>query len=132
MPYQCDKDPSLPGEAETATAVLHTGVEPETHADVGEDEGRDVHVAVTLTVTEEVTYGFPVNVEVPASIATDHGALHDYLACNEDLWLDDLDPTGANSCLYINERSLDGVSMTSPPKATARELGEASPAPQDS
>ncbi|MFF2411477.1 hypothetical protein [Streptomyces sp. NPDC058092] len=40
-------------------------------------------------------------------MAGDADALHEYLADNEELWLDSLDPSGANSYLSVNERGLD-------------------------
>ncbi|WP_346161731.1 hypothetical protein [Streptomyces mordarskii] len=68
-------------------------------------------VTVELTVTEEVTYEFNVEVAVPSHTLDDPEALRDYLDDNEDLWLDELDPTGKNACLCINERSLDNASV---------------------
>ncbi|WP_328898552.1 hypothetical protein OHR86_00030 [Streptomyces sp. NBC_00441] len=68
-----------------------------------------VTVTVELTVTEDVTYEFRSEVEVPAEIATDPDELHDYLTENEELWLDDLNPVGG--VLYINERHLDQAAL---------------------
>ncbi|MGQ4354877.1 hypothetical protein [Streptomyces drozdowiczii] len=68
-----------------------------------------VTVTVELTVTEDVTYGFNSDVEVPADIAADPDELHDFLSENEELWLDDLDPVGGT--LYINERHLEQVDI---------------------
>ncbi|WP_331732003.1 hypothetical protein OG592_40990 (plasmid) [Streptomyces avidinii] len=64
---------------------------------------------LALTVTEEVTYEFTAEVELPAYIAANPNALHDYLTENEDIWLDHLDPL---SGITINERSLDDVEPT--------------------
>ncbi|MEV7581571.1 hypothetical protein [Streptomyces erythrochromogenes] len=81
------------------------------NADAPEPEGHDLEVTVclALTVTEEVTYEFTSEVRLPAYIANNPSALHGYLAENEELWLDDLDPV---SGVTINERSLDGVELT--------------------
>ncbi|MBV7674078.1 hypothetical protein STHAL_32035 [Streptomyces halstedii] len=72
------------------------------------DEG-EVTIAVALSVTEQVAYEFTVDVEVPVSATADDETLHDYLAENEELWLDYLDPV--SHCAYVNERSLDQVSL---------------------
>ncbi|MGW2304473.1 hypothetical protein [Streptomyces sp. NPDC001809] len=81
------------------------------NADAPEPEGHDqeVTVCLALTVTEEVTYEFTSEVRLPAYIANNPSALHGYLAENEELWLDDLDPVGG---VTINERSLDDVELT--------------------
>ncbi|MGO4459863.1 hypothetical protein AB4039_21580 [Streptomyces sp. M-16] len=81
------------------------------NADAPEPEGHDREVTahLALTVTEEVTYEFTVEVELPAYIASNPNALRDYLADNEDIWLDHLDPL---SGVTINERSLDDVELT--------------------
>ncbi|MFE6714032.1 hypothetical protein [Streptomyces sp. NPDC057695] len=81
------------------------------NADAPEPEGHDqeVSVCLALTVTEEVTYEFTSEVRLPAYIANNPSALHGYLAENEELWLDDLDPV---SGVTINERSLDDVELT--------------------
>ncbi|MFD9084811.1 hypothetical protein [Streptomyces erythrochromogenes] len=81
------------------------------NADAPEPEGHDqeVTVCLALTVTEEVTYEFTSEVRLPAYIANNPSALHGYLAENEELWLDDLDPV---SGVTINERSLDDVELT--------------------
>ncbi|MFJ3817832.1 hypothetical protein [Streptomyces sp. NPDC090056] len=81
------------------------------NADAPEPEGHDREVTahLALTVTEEVTYEFTVDVELPAYIASNPNALRDYLADNEDIWLDHLDPL---SGVTINERSLDDVELT--------------------
>ncbi|MEW1893818.1 hypothetical protein [Streptomyces sp. NPDC085659] len=68
-----------------------------------------VTVTVELTVTEDVTYEFRSEIDIPAGIAADPDELHDYLSQNEELWLDDLDPVGA--ALYINERHLDQAAI---------------------
>ncbi|WP_327242234.1 hypothetical protein [Streptomyces sp. NBC_01320] len=40
-------------------------------------------------------------------MAGDADELHEYLADNEEPWLDSLDPSGASGYLSIDERSLD-------------------------
>ncbi|MFF4506676.1 hypothetical protein [Streptomyces sp. NPDC001401] len=66
--------------------------------------GEITKVRVEMTVTEEVTYDFPVTVEVPTVLADDPEALTEYLVENEDLWLDDLPITGGSEvCLAVNE-----------------------------
>ncbi|MFJ2060388.1 hypothetical protein ACIOMM_31250 [Streptomyces sp. NPDC087908] len=81
------------------------------NADAPEPEGHDQEVTVhlALTVTEHVTYEFTSEVQLPAYIANNPSALHSYLAENEELWLDDLDPV---SGVTINERSLDDAELT--------------------
>ncbi|MEU2391980.1 hypothetical protein [Streptomyces sp. NPDC007369] len=81
------------------------------NADAPEPEGHDREVTahLALTVTEEVTYEFTAEVQLPAYIANNPNALRDYLADNEDIWLDHLDPL---SGVTINERSLDDVELT--------------------
>ncbi|MFD3728844.1 hypothetical protein [Streptomyces sp. NPDC058671] len=81
------------------------------NADAPEPEGHDREVTahLALTVSEEVTYELTVEVQLPAYIVNNPNALRDYLADNEDLWLDDLDPL---SGVTINERSLDDVELT--------------------
>jgi hypothetical protein len=89
----------------------------------GEDEivsttPEETRIRVEMTVTEEVTYTFPVTVEVPADIARDRHALRDHLAENEALWLDELPVNGgADVYLYINERAVDEVEL--PPRTQA-------------
>lgn len=69
-------------------------------------------IQVEMTVTEVVTYEFPVTVEVPVSTAGDVEKLTDYLVENEDLWLDDLPITGgANVYLSVTERDVEKVRM---------------------
>ncbi|MGY3341128.1 hypothetical protein ACVW0K_007321 [Streptomyces filamentosus] len=76
------------------------------NAEAPEPEGpQEVTVEVELSVTEEVTYEFTAEVTIPAYLADKPSALHCYLAENEELWLDMLDPAG--SCTGVNERSLD-------------------------
>ncbi|WP_331735424.1 hypothetical protein OG590_40425 (plasmid) [Streptomyces goshikiensis] len=81
------------------------------NADAPEPEGydREVTAHLALTVTEEVTYEFTAEVELPAYIANNPNALRDYLTDNEDIWLDDLDPLNG---VTINERSLDSIELT--------------------
>ncbi|MEV0220702.1 hypothetical protein [Streptomyces sp. NPDC050704] len=67
---------------------------------------------VEMTVTEEVTDDFPATVEVPTDVADDPQALTEYLADNEDLWLDDLPITGGiNVSLAVNERDVEEVKL---------------------
>ncbi|MFC9260808.1 hypothetical protein ACFRFJ_38490 [Streptomyces hydrogenans] len=80
-----------------------------TQAPEPEDGEQEVTVTVELTVTEEVTYEFTAEVEVPSHLTRAPGALHEYLAHNEELWLDSLDPAGG--CITVNERSLDEASL---------------------
>ncbi len=81
------------------------------NANAPEPEGHDREVTahLALTVTEEVTYEFTAEVELPAYIANNPNALRDYLADNEGIWLDHLDPLNG---VTINERSLDSVELT--------------------
>lgn len=71
------------------------------------DDGAVTTVTVALTVTETVTYDFQSEVELPADVVDDENELHSYLDEREELWLDDLDPTGKNGALCITERTLD-------------------------
>ncbi|MFI6689025.1 hypothetical protein [Streptomyces sp. NPDC050485] len=87
--------------------------EPEPADSDAEDDGPDTDVTVELTVTEVVEYNFPVGMTVPARIAADPEMLHEHLAENEELWLDDLDVTGAGgkTCISVHERTLDQASL---------------------
>ncbi|MFE3121852.1 hypothetical protein ACFXHD_00335 [Streptomyces hydrogenans] len=80
------------------------------NAEAPEPEGfeEEVTVTVALTVTEEVTYEFTSEVQIPSRLVR-NGGIRAYLADHEDLWLDDLDPTGG--VLSINERNLDEASV---------------------
>ncbi|MFD9047763.1 hypothetical protein [Streptomyces zaomyceticus] len=69
---------------------------------------REVTVRVAMTVTEEVTYEFTAEIELPARIANNPRALYDYLNDQEDTWLDQLDPL---SGVTVNERSLDNAEL---------------------
>lgn len=101
--------PHRPDDHVPNETCIRPGPEPELEPD---DDEPEVSVTVELTVTEEVEYTFTTQVEVPASVAADAEALHEYLAEDEDLWLDDLDPSGGKGTyLCINERSLDAVSV---------------------
>ncbi|MFE5715790.1 hypothetical protein ACFQ7J_33840 [Streptomyces sp. NPDC056501] len=92
---------------EDAASLLCLLVNAEAPEPAGHD--REVTARLALTVSEEVTYEFTVEVEIPAYIANNPNALRDYLADNEDIWLDHLDPL---SGVTINERTLDGVEVT--------------------
>ncbi|HBF82628.1 MAG TPA: hypothetical protein DD420_22655 [Streptomyces sp.] len=85
--------------------------EPQPPADLHAPTEEEAEVAVTveLSVTEQVAYEFTVDVEVPVSATADDETLRDYLAENEELWLENLDPL--SHCAYVNERSLDEVSF---------------------
>ncbi|GAA3378612.1 hypothetical protein GCM10020367_58820 [Streptomyces sannanensis] len=94
-------------------------------ASAGEGE-RDITVTISLTVTEEATYEFTADAEVPAGVAVDAGALRDHLADNEEFWLDQLDPSGGSGSVCVNERSLDGASVVleaSSSTVTGRDAG---------
>ncbi|MEV0493397.1 hypothetical protein [Streptomyces atratus] len=103
-----DAAPSGPGPflLPTASMVNVRRPEPEQAKHTGEDD-EEVTVTVSLAVTEQVTYEFETEVQIPAGVAGDADALHEYLADDEELWLDSLDPSGANGYLSVNERSLD-------------------------
>lgn len=73
------------------------------------DEEGEVTITVALSVSEEVVYEFKVEVEVPASVTADDETLRDYLAENEELWLDSLNPL--THCAFVNERTLDDVNF---------------------
>ncbi|MEU9064975.1 hypothetical protein AB0D13_40645 [Streptomyces sp. NPDC048430] len=92
----------------SSAAVVDLYVEPEQPPEV-EEEDHEVTVTVELTVTEEVTYCFAAEVEVPSRAAADREALHEYLGENEEVWLDDLNPL--TDCVSVNERSLDQVRL---------------------
>ncbi|SEB60329.1 hypothetical protein [Streptomyces melanosporofaciens] len=68
-------------------------------------------IRVELTVTEEVTYDFPITLEVPPEVADDIEALTSHLAEHEDLWLDYLPIDGRNGYLTVNERDVDDVKV---------------------
>ncbi|NUK53367.1 hypothetical protein HRW14_24455 [Streptomyces lunaelactis] len=109
-----DASPSGPGPLllSSGSLVNVRRPEPAQAEDAREDdEGEEVTVTVSLTVTEQVTYEFEAEMEIPAGVAGDADELHEYLADNEDLWLDSLDPLGANGSLSVNERSLDDASV---------------------
>ncbi|MBT2439751.1 hypothetical protein J7E93_06370 [Streptomyces sp. ISL-36] len=109
-----DPPASGPGPVQlpsTALVNVHR-LQPEAEAeqDADEDtEDEEVTVTVALTVTEEVTYAFEAELELLASAVADPEALRDYLAENEDVWLDHLDPL--THCISVDERSLDDASL---------------------
>jgi hypothetical protein len=112
MPATCDirPDERLPGDAPAQKATTLTSAETAlpAHRPQGDQERTPATtVTVKLTVTETVTYEFQSEVELPANLLGDENELQSYLDENEELWLDDLDPTGKNSALYITERTLD-------------------------
>lgn len=73
---------------------------------------EETRIRVEMTVTEEVTYTFPVTVEIPADVVGDEDALIDYLAENEDLWLDELPVNGsADGSLSVDERFVNEVEL---------------------
>ncbi|NUP46256.1 MAG: hypothetical protein HOW97_02920 [Catenulispora sp.] len=102
----------------TATAADH---------DTGTDDADDEQeMTVEITVTEEVTYTFTSTFHLTAEEAAEADGLSDgelaaWLEENEELWLDDLDPTGAGGYLDINERSVDAATRVSPETTTATE-----------
>ncbi|MET8983267.1 hypothetical protein ABZX85_47655 [Streptomyces sp. NPDC004539] len=74
------------------------------------------NVKIELTVTEEVTYRFPLTVDVPTEVADDPEALREYLADDDSLWVDDLPVTGGDGAsLNVNERAVDEVKLLSRP-----------------
>lgn len=93
---------------EDTASLLCLAVNPDAPEPEGDEQ--EVTVSVGLTVTEQVTYEFTAEVEIPAYLARNPGALHAYLAENEEAWLDQLDPVGG--CAWVNERSLDEASLT--------------------
>ncbi|WP_331757012.1 hypothetical protein OH782_41310 (plasmid) [Streptomyces sp. NBC_01544] len=103
-----DAAPSGPGPFMLPTGSMVNVRRPE--PEQAEDD-EEVTVTVSLAVTEQVTYEFETEVQIPAGVAGDADALHEYLADNEELWLDSLDPSGANGYLNVNERSLDTVEV---------------------
>ncbi|MDQ1013188.1 hypothetical protein QFZ82_007673 [Streptomyces sp. V4I23] len=60
-------------------------------------------------VTEEVTYEFEAELELPARAVADSETLRDYLAENEEVWLDHLDPL--THCISVDERSVDDATL---------------------
>ncbi|MEU8708722.1 hypothetical protein [Streptomyces sp. NPDC048565] len=92
----------------SSAAVVDLYVEPEQPPEE-EEEDHEVTITVELTVTEEVTYGFTAEVEVPSRAAADPEALREYLGENEEAWLDHLNPL--SDCESVNERSLDQVRL---------------------
>ncbi|MEV1083469.1 hypothetical protein AB0I98_35520 [Streptomyces sp. NPDC050211] len=53
-------------------------------------------VKVEMAVTEEVTYEFPITVDVPVDVVDDTEALTEYLDLHDELWVDDLPITGGS------------------------------------
>ncbi|QNP74992.1 hypothetical protein IAG44_39980 [Streptomyces roseirectus] len=78
------------------------------------DTDSTARVRVEMTVTEEVTYEFPLTVDVPAEVADDVEALTEHLAGDDSLWIDDLPVTGGEDVsLSVNERVLERVQLPS-------------------
>ncbi|MEU1676788.1 hypothetical protein ABZ752_32835 [Streptomyces roseifaciens] len=75
------------------------------------EDDTEVSVAVELTVIEEVEYVFTAQVEVTSRVAADEDVLLEHLRHDEDRWLDDLDPSGGNGYLCVNDRSLDAARL---------------------
>ncbi|MEV5204382.1 hypothetical protein [Streptomyces sp. NPDC053720] len=84
---------------------------PQAEPDRSADDDKLVETTVALSVTETVTYEFEVETEVPAYAIGDADALHEYLTDNEELWVEHVDPLGANGYLCVVERSLDDSSV---------------------
>lgn len=82
--------------------------QPEVEQDADQDD-EDVTVTVVLTVSEEVPYEFEAELELPARAVADSERLRDYLAENEEVWLDHLNPL--THCIGVDERSLDDASI---------------------
>lgn len=101
---------TVPVQLPAAAVINVRAQEPqdERHSDQG-DQDREVTITVELTVTEKVTYEFGAEVEVPERVTTDPETLRDYLAENEEIWLDHLNPL--THCESVNERSLDNASV---------------------
>lgn len=97
--------------AETVLSVRRTEPDPQPDLPDDPDDGPVTTVTVELKVTETVAYQFKSEVELPADVIDDEDELHSYLNENEELWLDDLDPTGGTGTLYITERTLDEASL---------------------
>ncbi|MGX1025555.1 hypothetical protein [Streptomyces sp. SAI-097] len=93
--------------SDTVLSVRRPEPDPQPDTTGDQDDGTLTTVTVELTVTETVTYDFQSEVELPADVVDDENELHSYLDEREELWLDDLDPTGKNGALCITERTLD-------------------------
>ncbi|MGY3341135.1 hypothetical protein ACVW0K_007328 [Streptomyces filamentosus] len=91
-----------------APSLLCLVVNPEA-PEPGDVVEQETTVTVALTVTEEVTYEFTAEVEVPEHLTRAPAALQEYLAHHEELWLDALDPLG--EAVSVNERTLDEASL---------------------
>lgn len=92
----------------------------------GGTEDDEHKMTVELTVTEEVTYTFTTTFNLTAEEAAEAAGLTDaelaeWLAEHEEMWIDDLDPTGAGSYLSVNERSVDEATRLSPADPTETE-----------
>jgi hypothetical protein len=93
--------------SDTVLSVRRPEPDPQADTTGDQDDGPLTTVTVALTVTETVTYDFHSEVELPADVVDDENELHSYLDEREELWLDDLDPTGKTGALCITERTLD-------------------------
>jgi hypothetical protein len=92
-----------------STALVNVS-RPQTEVEQGTDQDdEDATVSVALTVTEEVTYEFEAELELPARAVADPETLRDYLAENEEVWLDHLNPL--THCVSVDERSLDNAAL---------------------
>lgn len=99
-----------PDAIQLPSTALVNDRRPQPEAEQAADQNdEDVTVKVALTVTEEVTYEFETELELPARAAADPETLRDYLAENEEAWLDHLDPL--THCTSVNERSLDNAAL---------------------
>lgn len=81
--------------------------QPEAEQDTDRDD-EDV-TTVALTVTEGVTYEFEAELELPARAVADPETLREYLAENEEVWLDHLNPL--THCVSVDERSLGNAAL---------------------
>ncbi|MFE0201010.1 hypothetical protein ACFW0I_35470 [[Kitasatospora] papulosa] len=92
-----------------STALVNVSrPQPEAEQEADQDD-EEVTVTVALTVTEEVTYEFEAELELPARAVADPETLRDYLAENEEVWLDHLNPL--THCASVDERSLDNATL---------------------
>jgi hypothetical protein len=103
-------DGDLPTEVKRALA--HYNAE-KNGADVELGLETFTSVTVSLAVAEKVSYDFIVTVTVPEDIAVDKNALADYLADNEDLWLDYLPIDGREGSVAVDERALQSIRIHS-------------------
>ncbi|GCD99878.1 hypothetical protein [Embleya hyalina] len=72
------------------------------------DEGKTVHVSVTVEVTESVSYEATVTMEVPANVARSAASVREYLLEHEEIGLMEAvwneDPDGT-----VDEQDIDSI-----------------------